>query len=139
MLSDMKRIFLKALILVPLCLAVVTNLIAAEPWIKVAGGKWDPTPKMLADLKAQIESYVRSQARAQGRELKNWQDYTFQYQGQEEKGRKFIFINALCVQRDKQRLDKEIIVIFDGGNCFFNVRYDPSQKTFFNLFINGEA
>lgn len=135
----MKRIFLKALILVPLCLAVVTNLIAAEPWIKVAGGKWDPTPKMLADLKAQIESYVRSQARAQGRELKNWQDYTFQYQGQEEKGRKFIFINALCVQRDKQRLDKEIIVIFDGGNCFFNVRYDPSQKTFFNLFINGEA
>jgi hypothetical protein len=135
----MKRIFLKDLILLPLCLAVATSLIAAEPWIKVAGGKWDPSPKMLVDLKAQIESYVRSQAKAQGRELKNWQDYTFQYQGQEEKGRKFIFINALCVQRDRQRLDKEIIVIFDGGTCFFNVKYDPSKKRFFNLFINGEA
>jgi hypothetical protein len=51
---------LKDLILVPLRLAVVTTLIAAESWIKVAGGKWDPNPKMLADLKAQIESYVRS-------------------------------------------------------------------------------
>ena len=97
------------------------------------------SPKILVDLKAQIESYVRSQANAQGRELKNWQDYTFQYQGQEEKGRKFIFINALCVQRDRQRLDKEIIVIFDGGSCFFSVKYDPSRKIFFNLFINGEA
>jgi hypothetical protein len=100
----MKRIFLKALISVPLCLAVVTSLIAAEPWIEVAGGKWDPSPQVLADLKAQIESYVRFQAKAQGRKLKNWQDYTFQYQGQEEKGRKFIFINALCVQTDRQRL-----------------------------------
>ena len=118
---------------------VVTSVNAAERWIKVAGGKWDPSPKILADLKSQIKSYVRSQAKAQGRELKNWQDYTFQYQGQEEKGRKFIFINALCVQRDRQRLDKEMIVIFDGGSCFFNVKYDPSQKTFFNLLINGEA
>jgi len=95
--------------------------------------------RMLADLKVQIESYVRSQAKAQGRELKNWQDYTFQYQGQEEKGGRFIFINALCVQGDRQRLDKEIVIIFDGGSCFFNVKYDPLRKGFFDLFINGEA
>jgi hypothetical protein len=47
----MKRIFLKALISVPLCLAVVTSLIAAEPWIEVAGGKWDPAPKCWQILK----------------------------------------------------------------------------------------
>jgi len=138
-LCDMKRILLKPLISLVLCFAVVTSVNAAECWIKVAGGKWDPSPKMLADLKAQIESYVRSQARAQGRELKNWQDYTFQYQGQEEKGRKFIFINALCDRSDRERLDKEIIVIFDGGSCFFNLKYDPLRKGFFDLFINGEA
>ena len=135
----MKAKILRALIWLVFCLAVITSANAAERWIKVAGGKWDPSPKILADLKSQIESYVRSQAKGQGRELKNWQGYTFQYQGQEEKGRRFIFINALCVQRDRQRLDKEIIIIFDGGSCYFNVKYDPSQKVFFDLFINGEA
>jgi hypothetical protein len=137
--EDMKPKILKVLIWLALSLAVITSVNAADRWIKVAGGKWDPGPKMLADLKAQIEPYVRIQAKAQGRELKSWRDYTFQYQGQEEKGRRFIFINALCVQRDRQRLDKEIVIIFDGGTCYFNLKYDPSHKGFFDLFINGEA
>jgi len=94
---------------------------------------------MLTDLKAQIESYVKSQAKAQGKELKRWQDYTFQYQARKEKGRKYIFINALCASTDQQRLDKQIIVILDGGSCFFNLKYDPLWKAFFDLFINGEA
>jgi hypothetical protein len=68
----------KALIWFALFLAVITTVNADERWIKVAGGNWDPSPKMLADLKAQIESYVKNQAKAQGRELKRWQDYIFQ-------------------------------------------------------------
>ncbi len=126
-------------ILFALCLVVVTSVNAAESWIKVAGGKWDPSPQMLTNLKTQIESYVRSQAKAQNRELRQWKDYTFQYQGQEEKGRKFIFINALCRPNHQQALDKQIIVILDGGSCFFNLKYDPKRKVFFDLFINGEA
>jgi hypothetical protein len=135
----MKTKILKALIWLALCVAVITTTGAAERWIKVAGGKWDPSSTMLTDLKAQIESYVKSQAKAQGRELKRWQDYTFQYQGQEEKGRKYIFVNALCVSTDRHTLDKQIIVILDGGSCFFNLKYDPGQKVFFDLIINGEA
>lgn len=130
---------LKPLIWLALFLAVITSVNADERWIKVAGGNWDPSPKMLGDLKAQIESYVKNQAKAQGRELKKWQDYIFQYQSQEQKGRRFIFINALCIHRGRQRLDKEMVIIFDGGSCYFNVKYDPSQKGFFDLFINGEA
>jgi hypothetical protein len=135
----MKTKILKALIWLALCVAVITTTGAAERWIKVAGGKWDPSPTMLTDLKAQIESYVKSQAKAQGRELKRWQDYTFQYQAREEKGRKYIFINALCASTDRHTLDKQIIVILDGGSCFFNLKYDPGQKVFFDLIINGEA
>jgi hypothetical protein len=135
----MKTKILKALIWLALCVAVITTTGAAERWIKVAGGKWDPSSTMLTDLKAQIESYVKSQAKAQGRELKRWQDYTFQYQAREEKGRKYIFINALCASTDRHTLDKQIIVILDGGSCFFNLKYDPGQKVFFDLIINGEA
>jgi len=135
----MKTKILKGLIWLALCVAVITTTGAAERWIKVAGGRWDPSSTILTDLKAQIESYVKSQAKAQGRELKRWQDYTFQYQGQEEKGRKYIFINALCASTDRHTLDKQIIVILDGGSCFFNLKYDPGQKVFFDLIINGEA
>jgi hypothetical protein len=74
---------LKVLISLALRLALVTSVKAAERWIKVAGGEWDPTPKMLAELKAQIESYVKRKAQAQKLKLKRWQDYTFQYQGRE--------------------------------------------------------
>jgi len=134
----MKTIFFKVLCLI-LFLALFTRAEAGDTWIKVGGGSWDPGTKMLTDLSTQIESYVKSQAKTQGRELKRWQDYTFQFQGREEKGRKYIFINALCAPTDQQRLDKEIIVILDGGSCFFNLKYDPLRKAFFDLFINGEA
>ena len=134
----MKTIFFKVICLI-LFLALFTRAEAGDTWVKVSGGSWDPSPTMLTDLKAQIESYVKSQAKAQGKELKRWQDYTFQYQARKEKGRKYIFINALCASTDQQRLDKQIIVILDGGGCFFNLKYDPGQKVFFDLFINGEA
>ena len=134
----MKTIFFKVILLI-LFLALFPRAEAAATWVKVSGGSWDPSPTMLTDLKAQIESYVKSQAKAQGKELKRWQSYTFQYQARKEKGRKYIFINALCASTDQQRLDKQIIVILDGGSCFFNLKYDPLWKAFFDLFINGEA
>jgi hypothetical protein len=135
----MKTIFLKVLIFFILCLALFANVKAAETWVKVSGGKWAPSPEILTDVRSQIESYVRGHAKAQGRELKRWQDYTFQYQAREEKGRKYIFVNALCGSTDRHTLDKQIIVILDGGSCFFNLKYDPLRKTFFDLFINTEA
>lgn len=136
----MKTKILKTLIWVVLSFSVITSAGSADRWIKVADGKWDPNPKMLSDIKTKIEAYVRSKAKTQKRELKNWQDYTFQYQGQEEKSKKYIFINALCDQDMKKRdLAKEIIYIFDGGSCYFSLKYDPEHEEFFDLFINGEA
>jgi len=79
------RIFI--LCLFPLFLALIANANPAEQWIKVAGGKWNPHPQILSDIKAKIESYLLNQAKAQGRELKNWQEYISQYQGQEEDGK----------------------------------------------------
>lgn len=124
---------------VVLSLSVITSAGATDRWIKVADGKWDLSPKTLSDIKANIEGYVRSQAKTQKRELKNWQDYTFQYRGQEEKGKKYLFINALCTQSGHQDLDKKIIYILDGGSCYFNLKYDPVKKEFFDISINDET
>ena len=136
----MKTILIKILIVFALCFLVYGNVVAEEKWIKVDGGKWDPSPKMISDLKTKIEFYVRSQAKTQKSELQNWQTYTFQYQGIEERGKKYIFINALCKDFSKDRdLSKEIIYVFDGGSCYFSLKYDPKSNDFFDLIINGEA
>lgn len=58
----------------------------------------------------------------------------------QEKDKKYVFINALCNQGIKNKdLSKEIIHVFDGGSCYFSLKYDPKRNDFLDLIINGEA
>ncbi len=60
-------------------------------WIKVDGGSWEPSAQVVTRLKERIESIVGARAKGEGRKLQEWTRYTFQYQGQEQRGRKFVF------------------------------------------------
>jgi hypothetical protein len=124
-------------------LVLSTTLVAsAKPddrWVKVEGGSWVPTIETIAKIKEHIEPFVRAQAKLEGRELREWRSYTFQYQGQEEHGRKFVLVNSFCVNDSRRQLNKQMVLILDGGTCFFNVKYDPKKNQFFELLINGEA
>lgn len=114
----------------------------AEPkdrWVCVEGGSWVPSAEMVARIKKQIESFVSTQAKIEGRELQEWTSYTFQYQGQETHAEKYVFVNAFCVNDSAQHVNKEMVVAFDGGTCFFSLKYDPKENRFFDLLINGEA
>jgi len=84
---------------------------------------------------------MKSQEKVFGRALKKWNTYRFQYQGQEEKGRKFIYINAFCNLYNPKgvNLEHSFVLVDDGGSCFFDLKYDPAADTFFDAFINGEA
>jgi len=138
--ANMNSKILKLILGFALCISVITMAGAEEQWIKVTGGKWDLSPKMLSEIKTRIESHVKKHAKAQGRELKSWQSYTFQYQGQMGKNKRYIFINALCDKEMKKKdLSKEIIRVLDGGSCFFSLKYDPISKELFDIIINGEA
>lgn len=110
-----------------------------DRWVGVEGGSWVPPAETIARIKEKIESFVRAQAKRDGRELREWKSYTFQYQGQKEHTKKFVFINAFCVSDSTHQLSKQLVLVLDGGTCFFNVKYDPKKKQFFELLINGEA
>jgi hypothetical protein len=138
--EEMKSKTRMVFVCLALSLALPTTAFAQQRWVKVSAGIWDVTPQILADLTTEIESYIRNQAKEQRRELKNWEDYAFQYQGREENGRKYIFINALCDQGVKNKdLSIKMIHVFDGGSCYFSLKYDPEHKKFFDLIINGDA
>ncbi len=79
------------------------------------------------------------QAKAEGRPVREWATYTFQYQGQEERGRKFVFVNAFCINDEMWLLKKRMVPVTDGGTCFFNVKYDPEKNRFFELLVHREG
>ncbi len=108
-------------------------------WTMVDGGSWEPSAQVVTRLKERIESVVGAQAKAEGRKLEEWTRYTFQYQGQERRGRRFVFVNAFCTGDGSQQLDKQMVRVFDGGTCFFNLKYDVEENRFFEILINGDA
>jgi hypothetical protein len=135
----MKLTISTALAALVLSATLVASAKPDDRWVKVEGGSWVPTNETIAKIKEHIEPFVRTQAKLDSRELREWRNYTFQYQGQEVRGRKFVFVNSFCVNDDRWQLNKQMVLVLDGGTCFFNVKYDPKKNQFFELFINGEA
>ncbi|MGC2049454.1 MAG: hypothetical protein WA635_12695 [Gallionella sp.] len=112
--------------------------IAVGTWIVMSGGSWSPKPEQLGEIQSSLESFVKQQAAEQHRQLPRWSSYTFQYQGQLDGGYRIVFINAFCIPPPEYS-QRQFVFVFDGGPCFFQVKYDPNKKRFFQLTFNGEA
>src|SRR2546425_735 len=122
-----------------LLLCVCNGVLAADDrWIMVKGA-WEPAQATVRDLEAQLAPYAKKTAQMQGRKLRNWEEYVFQYQAQEANGRRYILVNALCHVFPKRDLTKEIVLVLDGGSCYFNAKYDPERRQYYELLINGDA
>lgn len=134
----MKQI-IKAMALLVFCTAFGANAESEDRWIAVERGPWEPKPQTIERIKNEIRPYVQARSKAQGRELREWTSYTFQYQGQENAGRPFVFVNALCRVDQGWRLNKQMVMVKDGGPCYFTLKYDIKTREFFELMINGEA
>jgi hypothetical protein len=87
---------------------------ALEPFIIKESAKWH------SDLWQTLSKYKR------------------QYLGFVLNGQKKIFINFFC---DPFNIDwkRQLVSVFDGGDCFFRVTYDVASGTFSDLRLNGYA
>ena len=58
-----------------------------------------------------------------------------------KRGEKEIWINFLCdIDREYYKgWETDIIVVKDGGNCFFEIKINLTTKTYYDLFVNGDA
>jgi hypothetical protein len=117
---------------------LVSIALLASSWISVAGGAWTPPDDAVEDASGRLRQFVAQQAAARHRQLPKWSSYTFQYQGQQADGKQFILINAFCV-KPEPNVRTQMYFVDDGGPCFFNVKYNPVTKQFFELQINGFA
>ena len=119
-------------------LSAVLLAAAVGSWTAVAGGTWSPGQEMLAHIQLELPAFVKQQATIQKKSLPEWSRYSFQFQGQSNNDRRFVFINAYCIE-SPDYVAKRFLVVLDGGTCFFSLKYDPEQRVFLELIFHGEA
>lgn len=117
----------------------------AAPWIagsEPIEGFWTPTPLQVQALEAQLPEFLASHATRFRREVPPWQslaDYRVQYLGIQEGGMRLIYANFFCQPLSSTDWRQELVAVNDGGDCFFQLRYDPAREEFLSLEVNGEA
>ncbi|HUQ31384.1 MAG TPA: hypothetical protein VM095_04655 [Pyrinomonadaceae bacterium] len=102
-------------------------------------GAWTPGRSSVLKLEERIEAYLKKAAAKRSPAL--WSKlakYKRQYVGVMRNGRKVIFVNFFCDAFDADWKNNPVAVD-DGGDCFFNLLYDPGSYAFSDLQINGEA
>jgi hypothetical protein len=75
-----------------------------------------------------------------GSQIPHPEKYFRQYAGIVLNGHKIIYVNALCEEAGNKYETywrEHFVLVFDGGECFWHIRYDPETKRFSELIVNG--
>jgi hypothetical protein len=106
----------------------------------IAVESWQPTPTDLRSLAADLPQ-IRSLHTSEHdpRQIDNLDRYFLQYLPIVQSGKKRIFVNAFCndVEGAPNDWHHHLQAVYDGGDCFWQVYYDPATHRFSNLMING--
>jgi hypothetical protein len=103
-------------------------------------GDWSPTEEDVKSAEQNISQISSLKA-------ENWtgkirvshpESYFRQYVPVREAGRKLLYINAFCNEPPKD-WGERLVVVFDGGTCFWQAFYDPERQRFAHLTINGRG
>lgn len=107
-----------------------------------ATGAWQPSAADVAKLEADLPAFLQS---AENPWLRTdppiWErepEYMRQYLGIVENGEKLIYANFFCSDSGGD-WQEEFVLVMDGGDCYFQVKYNPTTGEFFDFSVNGEA
>ena len=104
---------------------------------------WTPTAEQVVELESKLSDYLKSTAPARAPELwKKLDQYKRQYVGIVVEGRRLIYANFICdgvIKESFRDWKSRPIQVDDGGDCFFEVDYEPATGQFSELMVHGEA
>jgi hypothetical protein len=101
---------------------------------------WTPVKEDVRKLEEKIEFHLRKVSDKRSPAL--WSklaEYKRQYAGIVENGRRKIYANFFCDRAKITDWKTRPVAVEDGGDCFFQIKYDVDTGTFSDLYINGEA
>jgi hypothetical protein len=104
-----------------------------------AEGYWTPSEQDVRALEAGLAEFLYVAALERSPDL--WQKqraYKRQYGGIVRAGRRLVYASFLCnTHGDEWR--RQVVIVMDGGDCYFQLTFDVERDTFDDLTINGEA
>jgi hypothetical protein len=111
----------------------------SRPGLAHLDGTWMPADADVKAIESRLSqiSKLRSSDEEDGRQMRNPEKYYRQYVGIMAGKHKFIYINAFCDDPPPSYWKKQLVVVYDGGTCYWNVIYDTVSGEFSYLQING--
>lgn len=103
---------------------------------------WTPTEENVLAVEKELASYLQEnpdQFYETGTPV--WEkldEYNRQYIGIILDGKQIIYANYFC-DSVETNWRKDFVFVMDGGDCFFQFKYDVETAEFFDLQINGVA
>jgi len=98
---------------------------------------WTPVSEEIALLEGKLKPYLESATAPAAKVIAaRLESYKRQYVGYTDGGKRWIFVNAFCEWKESDAWHDRLVLVMDGGLCFFTVRYDVPRSRFGNLLIN---
>jgi hypothetical protein len=120
---------------------IVTKEQAEEiaSWLGGSSGFWTPSVDDIIKLEEKIAEYLSqnpSQFYSQPPVWERLDEYQCQYIGLERGGRRIIYGNYFC-ENGGINWHQKLVIVEDGGDCYFQVEYDVERDLFIKLLVNG--
>jgi len=101
---------------------------------------WTPAADQIEELESLLPKYLGLHPPIDDKPVTNLSAYGRQYFGVTENNRRLSYLNAFCSpERFEDRREKELILVKDGGSCYFQIHFDAAKKEFTRLLYNGKA
>jgi hypothetical protein len=119
--------------------------IATSPYDKLYfGDKFSPykmEPYDIADIEEVIDSLIKSQKSKGNFKNKSLTDFKYQiFSVKTAKQKLQTRVQAICTeQADRKKWNSSRLEIEDGGDCYFSIIYDLTDKKIILFQVNGDA
>ena len=114
-----------------------SELIKIENILKIAVNENNERQKI--NLKKHNAEYPKNKWKETGFELKLKGKKRQYVPVINEKGEKEVWINFFCSDWGNDNWKSDIMMVHDGGNCYFNLKVNLTTKSYSELSINGYA
>lgn len=97
--------------------------------------RFKPTEKEVTEIEKTIEDFLKSHKNR----TRPLEEYKVQFLGFiSEKQERIVWANFFCDEFGGN-WKKDLILVKDGGNCFFNLKVNSDTKEVLDFYVNGEA
>ncbi|MCK5235437.1 MAG: hypothetical protein KAR06_00515 [Deltaproteobacteria bacterium] len=103
---------------------------------------FEPTRDEVLVIKSRLPYFISESPEGRRGLLRDLSEYKYQFKILvDDTENRYVFINAVCKSYlgEIKSWDTELVLVKDGGNCFFSLEFEPRSGSFRNFFIHGEA